>query len=213
MTDSIQNFLLKHTKFLQKLINDNLAKRPGFIGKLGKWFMIGPRNYSRHSIDKIWRLISFAYLWTIQRASTVRPITQRLFDYRSGKYNLLSPILIVFMSIGLIGQFKAKYFHEKLFFNEQDMPQYYKKKYGIDIPPSLLNNRVSAHYIEINQIVTDVMIKKFLEKQEEILAEREKLTDQEKKTKYITNKKYVYEPMKEDPPETKNLSIIEYITK
>ena len=72
-------------------------------------------------------------------------------------------------------------------------------------PPSFLHNRLSAHYIEINHIFSIEMMKKYQQARVEILAEREKHTDQEKRTKYITNPNYVYEPLGPDDDKIKRL--------
>ena len=49
------------------------------------------------------------------------------------------------------------------------------------------------------------MMKKYQQARVEILAEREKHTDQEKRTKYITNPNYVYEPLGPDDDKIKRL--------
>jgi hypothetical protein len=61
-------------------------------------------------------------------------------------------------------------------------------------PPNFLHNRLSAHYIEINHIFSIEMMKKYQGARREILSEREKHTEEERRTKYATNTNYVYEP-------------------
>ena len=56
MTESIQRFLLKNTRFLQYVVNEKLAKREGRVGKFFRWMEIGPRNGGDHVITKIFRL-------------------------------------------------------------------------------------------------------------------------------------------------------------
>ena len=65
-------------------------------------------------------------------------------------------------------------------------------------PPQLLNNRISAHYIEINQIFMVEMFKKYLKVKKQIAVDREMSTQKEKMTKYITNPNYIFEPLGED---------------
>ena len=65
-------------------------------------------------------------------------------------------------------------------------------------PPSFLHNRLSAHYIEINHIFAIEMMKRYQFARRELLAEREKYSDQDKRTKYITNPNYVYEALGPD---------------
>ena len=43
----------------------------------------------------------------------------------------------------------------------------------------------------------------YVKVKQEILKEREKHSDKDKKTKYITNSNYLYETMSEDCPEVK----------
>ena len=61
-------------------------------------------------------------------------------------------------------------------------------------PPSFLHNRISAHYIEINHIFAIEMMKKYQGARVKVLAERETHSEEERRTKYVTNPNYVYEP-------------------
>ena len=45
-------------------------------------------------------------------------------------------------------------------------------------PPSFLHNRLSAHYIEINNIFFCEMVKKYIEARKDILAERDQHSSQ-----------------------------------
>ena len=63
-------------------------------------------------------------------------------------------------------------------------------------PPSFLHNRLSAHYIEINNIFFNEMLRKYIVARKEILAERDESSQEEQWTKYITNPNYIYEPLK-----------------
>lgn len=72
-------------------------------------------------------------------------------------------------------------------------------------PPSFLHNRLSAHYIEINHIFAIEMMKKYQIARREVLAEREKYGDQEKRTRYATNSSYVYEPLGQDDDKLRRL--------
>ena len=67
-------------------------------------------------------------------------------------------------------------------------------------PPSFLQQRVSAHYIEINHIFGAEMLKKYVAARQEILDEREKCSDEEKRTRYA-HANYVYEPLGPDSAE------------
>jgi hypothetical protein len=65
-------------------------------------------------------------------------------------------------------------------------------------PPSFLHNRLSAHYIEINHIFSIEMMKKYQHVRKDVLADRERYSDEEKRTKYILNENYIYEPLGQD---------------
>jgi hypothetical protein len=72
-------------------------------------------------------------------------------------------------------------------------------------PPSFLHNRLSAHYIEINHIFAIEMMKRYQVARREILGERERQSDQDKRTKYITNQSYVFEALGADDDKLKRL--------
>ena len=65
-------------------------------------------------------------------------------------------------------------------------------------PPSFLHNRVSAHYIEINNIFFTEMLKKYIVARKEILNERDAASEEEQRTRYATNSNYIFEPLKVD---------------
>lgn len=65
-------------------------------------------------------------------------------------------------------------------------------------PPNFLHNRISAHYIEINHIFSIEMMKKYQVARQEILREREACSEEVRRTRYATNKNYVYEPFGSD---------------
>ena len=72
-------------------------------------------------------------------------------------------------------------------------------------PPNFLHNRISAHYIEINNIFFAEMLKKYVVARKEILAERDLSSLEEHRTKYVTNANYIYEPLKKDTDTIKRL--------
>ena len=61
-----------------------------------------------------------------------------------------------------------------------------------------MNNRVSAHYIEINHIYFNEMVKKYAQVRKDLFEEREKCSDLEKRTKYALNSNYIYEALGPD---------------
>ena len=65
-------------------------------------------------------------------------------------------------------------------------------------PPNFLHNRLSAHYIEINNIFVCEMMKKYVNARKTILKERDDCSSEVQATKYTTTPNYIYEPFKKD---------------
>merc|ERR1719252_121473 len=86
-------------------------------------------------------------------------------------------------------------------FNGQDGVEFWFDRYNMMFPPSFLHQRVSAHFIEINNIFFTEMLKKYIVARKEILAERDNCTPEEHSPKYI------YEPFKGDTDEIKRLRL------
>ena len=84
--------------------------------------------------------------------------------------------------------------------NTQDGVEFWYDRYNMMFPPNFLHNRLSAHYIEINSIFFYEMLRKYIGARKEILDEREKCTDEEKRTRYITNGNYIFEGFQADTP-------------
>ena len=87
---------------------------------------------------------------------------------------------------------------DEYFSNESDKPMYWFDRYNMMFPPSYLHNRLSAHYIEISHIFAVEMLRKYQVTRKEILDERDLCSDKEKRTRYIMNPNYIYEPMGPD---------------
>ena len=85
-------------------------------------------------------------------------------------------------------------------FNAQDGAEFWFDRYNMMFPPSFLHNRLSAHYIEINNIFFCEMMKKYIVARKDILAERDSSTMEVKSTKYALNKSYMYEALANDTP-------------
>ena len=105
----------------------------------------------------------------------------------------------------ILSRFRFIRVRDTLVFNYQDNPEFWYSRYNMIFPPNFLHNRISAHYIEINHIFAIEMMKRYQVARREILAEREKHSDQDKRTKYITNPNYVYEPLGQDDDKLKRL--------
>jgi len=70
------------------LINEKLAKRSGIFGKLGKFFLIGPREYGMHPMNKLFIFLNRRYMYgsafLLHRYSYVKTLTH-------GGYQMIRP--------------------------------------------------------------------------------------------------------------------------
>ena len=82
--------------------------------------------------------------------------------------------------------------------NTQDGVEFWYDRYNMMFPPNFLHNRLSAHYIEINSIFFYEMLRKYIGARKQILDERDACSDEVKRTRYILNSHYIYEPFRND---------------
>lgn len=103
-----------------------------------------------------------------------------------------------FLTFLIISRFRFIRIRDTLVFNAQDNPEFWFARYNMMFPPSFLHNRLSAHYIEINHIFAIEMMKKYQQARREIIAERDRHSDLDKRTRFASNANYVYEPLGPD---------------
>jgi hypothetical protein len=48
---------------LSYLINEKLAKRSGILGKFGRFFLIGPREFGMHPTNRAFTFVNRKYLY------------------------------------------------------------------------------------------------------------------------------------------------------
>ena len=89
---------------------------------------------------------------------------------------------------------------DKFHMNLADKPEFWFTRYNMLFAPSFLHNTQSAHYLEISHIYAVEMFKRYQLARQEILADREKCSDKEKRTRYCENPNYIYEPLGVDAP-------------
>lgn len=136
----------------------------------------------------------------------MRPVLSRiLVGSSSGPLNYSGLFLWFWFTILVFARFRFIRIKDTLTFNTQDNPEFWYARYNMMFPPSFLHNRLSAHYIEINHIFAIEMIKRYQVVRKEVINEREKHNDFEKKTKYITNPNYIYEAMGPDSDKIRRL--------
>ena len=59
----IQKAWLKVLAPVSYLMNDKLAKRSGLLGKIGRFFLIGPREYGMHPTTRAFIFVNRKYLY------------------------------------------------------------------------------------------------------------------------------------------------------
>lgn len=197
---------MKNTTSLQYLVNERLAKRSGFIGRFFKGLEMGPRQYSQHTFLRAFRVVNFYWLHIYQLAGVMRPVLSRIIvGVANGPLNYTGLFMWFWLTAIIISRFRFIRARDFGVFNHQDNPEFWFGRYNMMFPPSFLHNRISAHYIEINHIFAIEMLGRYQVARKELLSEREKHSDFEKRTKYITNSNYIYEPLGADDDKIKRM--------
>ena len=194
----VQAWILRNTTGLQFLVNERLAKRSGMIGKIFKAIEMGPREYGRHSQLRMALVGNYFWVQFYHTLSIVRPIISRFMTVQHGPLNYSGLYFYVFITIFVLARFRFIRGRDFVACNQQDNPEFWFARYELMFPPNFLHNRLSAHYIEINHIFAFEMIRKYQHVRKQVLEERELASDLDKRTKYITNPNYVYEPLGPD---------------
>ena len=179
---------------MQYLVNDRLATRSGLIGRMARALEMGERQYSAHAFGRGLKVVNFFWVSIYQWMGMMRPIGSRFIGSQNGPLNYSGIAVYCFCTLMVLNRFRFIRSRDILQFNQQDNPEFWFARYNMMFPPNFLHNRLSAHYIEINHIFSIEMMKKYQGARREILSEREKHTEEERRTKYATNSNYVYEP-------------------
>ena len=140
-----------------------------------------------------------------QLASTCRPVFSRFVGSTLGPLNFTGLFMWFWMTGIIVGRIRWNRGRDLIQFNNEDGPEFWYRALGMLFPPNYMNNKISAHYIEINQIYAFEMFKRYRTVRKEMLEERSQCSDKEKRTKYITNPNYIYEPLGEDTTNVKSM--------
>merc|ERR1711893_527007 len=187
MTSRLQSFLLRNTQGLQYVINQRLAQREGTIGSLFKFLQIGERQNGSHSLFRFAKVVNYYWVMMYQVMALQRQNLTRFVGVQNGPLNY-SGIFVWWMATSVIlAKFRFIRHRDVLTFHQQDQPEFWYARYGMMFPPNYLQNRLSAHYIEINHIFAVEMFKKYHFARREVLAERDACTQEERATKYALN--------------------------
>ena len=204
MSASIQNWILRQKGFVN-FVNVSLAGRKGVIGKIFTPLRVGPRQMGQHTIPKILKYVNYFLMQSYGMISTLRPVFSRFMGVTHGPLNYTGIMMWFLLTGCILTRVRFTRGRDMLMFNEQDGAEFWYKALNMMFPPSYLNNKISAHYIEINQIYTYEMFKRYRKARQEILEERDGCSDKEKRTRYITNTNYVFEALGQDTNAVKNI--------
>ena len=190
--------MLKNTKGLQYLVNERLATRPGLIGRIFKGLEMGRREYSDHTLHRAFRVANYMWVGIFRVYATMRPVGSRFFGLGNGPLNYPALFCYFWATFCIFARCRFINARDQMYFNSQDGVEFWYDRYQMMFPPSFLHNRISAHYIEINNIFFTEMLKKYVVARKEILNERDRCSEEEQRTRYATNPNYVFEPLKKD---------------
>ena len=176
MSARFQEFLLRNTRGLQYLVNERLATRPGLIGRVFKGLEMGKREYGTHSLHRVWRIVNWWVMGIFHVYGVMRPVGSRFLTHLgNGPLNYSALFCYFFCTAMIMSRCKLGAQRDVWAFNEQDGANFWFSRYNMMFPPSFLHNRLSAHYIEINNIFFCEMMKKYIVARKDILAERDPL--------------------------------------
>ena len=190
--------MLKNTTGLQFLVNEKLGKRAGFIGRVFRPLEMGKREYSQHALHRVFRIVNFFWVGIFRVYGMMRPIGSRFIGLGNGPLNYSGLFCYIFASAMVLGRLRFDKAREQMMVNAQDGVEFWFERYNMMFPPSFLHNRVSAHFIEINNIYFCEMLKKYIVARKELLAQRDLCSEEEQRSKYAMNPNYIYEPLKKD---------------
>ena len=190
------------------VVNEKLATRSGLVGRFGRFFAFGPREFGYHPTNRMFILIN-------RRLLSVQAFFCHRYSYfktlTHNGYHMVRP----FKGVNFIGPMFALMSMAAFSFTgygqqtgyEPDRLHNLKNKLGRDngIPLNSLNYRLSAHYMEINKIYCALQCKNYSAVKKGIMAERDEASVMERKTRYA-DASYEYIPI---TPPKRNLPSLE----
>ena len=84
--------------------------------------------------------------------------------------------------------------YEDYHLHDYDNPTKFTQKYSMYVPFNVSNYKMSAHFIEINKIIFEDLWRKFEPIREEMKSEFQRASEKDRRTRYLSNPNYVYEP-------------------
>ena len=87
-----QKLLLRLLRGPANFINNNLAKRPGVLGRIGRFWAIGSREYGAHTSTKFLKSINNIYLKAVKYMFSRQTFSKSFFgrqNYANGYFAVL----------------------------------------------------------------------------------------------------------------------------
>ena len=167
---------------------------------------MGQREYSAHTLHRAFRVVNYFWMRIFQVYGGMRGVGSRFFGLGgNGALNYSGLFIYLFSTLMVFSRCRFSRSRDQYTFNAQDGVEFWFDRYNMMFPPSFLHNRISAHYIEINNIFFTEMLRRYLIARKEILAERDECSAEERWTKHISNPNYIYEPLSSDTGVIKRL--------
>ncbi len=195
MTEFVQSYLLRNTKWLQNLVNNKLAKRKGGIGRFFSWMEIGQRNNGAHVIPRWFRfwnayMLNFGFRFNWARPHLTKLLTKERHIFMAA----YSGLIIGWAWLYRKNKIRPLYTYEDYHLHEYDNPTRFTQKYKMFVPFNVSNYKISAHFLEIDRIVFEELWAKYQPIKNAIQSEFISSSEKDKRTRYLGNSSYVYEP-------------------
>lgn len=205
MSELFQPFLKRYIGPVKNLVNNKLANGK-FFPKFFKWMEIGDRNYGGHILPKIFRFWNSCILHFGTRLEFHRPHVTKYLNSKEREIFVTGYgfILILLGIWTKKNRSRPLYQTNDSYLYNYDNPTNLSARYGKFIPHYVHKYKNSAHYLEINKIFERENAKKLLEIRNKFMEEFELSTEKVKRTRYLRNPYYVYEPFGWEIEETKN---------
>ena len=193
----IQRAWIKVLSPVVYLVNGVLAKKGGVIGKFGRFFEFGPRNYGTHTFNNYLKFLNHTFLMMMSglnhNYSVLRMYGGKMHSaYRPfGLYNLIPQFtffFIMMLPFAMLERQKAE---------NNSIAEISNWNQSIGTPGNTMSKKVSAHYIEIDNLYMGQMLPRYDEKYKALVVERNKLSAKEKKEIFAVPG-YKYELMKNE---------------
>lgn len=117
MSTRFQAWLLRNTTSLQYLVNERLAKRSGFIGRIARAIELGPRQYSPHSTLRLFRVANYFWMMSYQQMAMMRGVLSRFAGNSNGPLNYTGLFVYFFCTICITSRFRFIRARDIYYFN------------------------------------------------------------------------------------------------